>query len=94
MSWKVAASKTCADEVTLRYTVAPNYFEVLCSAKLATALKAAGKSIVPMVARHQAAGYSICEIAGIVDDPPTATCAFQGQISGGHDGAPTPAPWD
>jgi hypothetical protein len=84
-------------EVTLRYEKTPHHFAVICSNKLAAALKAGGKRTVPMVVRRNGgpgSSTSICEIAGLKDDAPGAECTFQGQVGGGFEGEGKPSPWD
>jgi hypothetical protein len=59
--------------VTLRYRQVPNYFTVICSNRLANALKANGKPVVPMVERRNGgpgSSTSICAIAGLTADAP------------------------
>lgn len=84
-------------EITLRYSKAPNHFVVVCSSKLAAVLRQGGKPVVPMVMRRNGgpgSSTSICEIAGVKDDAPGATCTFQGQVGGGFEGTGKPTPWD
>lgn len=116
MQWELTSRGGCnapgnerfagEQEITLRYTRTPKYFEVFCSNKLATAIKASSKTIVPMVARRDSAElYSICEVAGLKVNAPGTVCTFAGHISGGRDCVATrdgdcskdtvkPTPWD
>jgi hypothetical protein len=104
MTWTLSDKGICPgrglageQEVTLRYAKAPNHYHVICSNKLATLLKTGGRPIVPMVERRNGgpgSSTSICEIAGMKDDPPGAVCSFQGQVQGGIENAAKPAPWD
>ena len=108
MRWELTSTGACSapgidptyatqQEIKLRYYKAPNHFKVLCSDKLATALKSGGKPIVPMVERRNGgagSSTSICEIAGIKDDASGAACNFHGQLGGGYENAASPSPWD
>ena len=100
MEWAFTSTGTCKDigqqEITLHYVKAPNHFVVLCSDKLAAALKSGGKSVVPMVERKNgdyARSTSICSIDGIVDDEGSSKCSFRGQVLAGTN-APERGPWD
>jgi hypothetical protein len=108
MQWELTTQDACKgagidpryaseQEVTLRYAKTPNYFSIICSNKLAAALREGGKPVVPMVVRRNGgpgSSTSICEIAGLKDDAPGSTCTFQGQVRGGFEGSGKPTPWD
>ena len=108
MTWSFTSTGACKgagidptyatqQEITLRYAKAPSHFKVLCSDKLARALTAGGKPVVPMLERRNAdsaRSTSICSIAGLTDDVDKAPCSFAGQVSAGHEGAATPSPWE